>query len=90
MRRQPKWYRKRTRVYLSSAQVKQVKAARKLRIELGMTLPPEGTLHTGPRGGKYLARGRLCCRACGHLVVRHSPKGGCDVDGCACDEAWRS
>lgn len=55
MRRQPRWYRKSTRHYLSSAQVKQVKAARKLRVELGMTLPPEGTLHTGPRGGKRKA-----------------------------------
>jgi hypothetical protein len=87
--RQPRWYRGRSRTYLNSRQARDARRARKLRAELGMEPTPHGGVHVGPRGGKYLARGRLYCRACGHLAIRHSPTGGCGVGGCACDEAWR-
>jgi len=89
MPRQSRWYRGQSRVYLSARQVRDAKAARRLRVKLGMVPAPHGGIQTGPHGGHYLARGRLYCRACGHLAIRHSPTGGCDVDGCVCDEAWR-
>lgn len=90
MAKQPIWYLKSTRNYLSPGQVKQVKAARKLRVELKMPLPPEGEVRTGLRGGKFLARGRYFCRECRHQARLHSPTTGCTVSGCSCGEAWRS
>lgn len=86
MARQSQWYRRKTRVYIyRPGGVKQIKAARKLTAKLGMDPAPWGELETGPRGGRYLVRGRLYCRSCDHLAVRHGPS-GCDVAGCSCTE----